>query len=213
MSNNLEMLTLFSKVICLSNIQLTKDEELIIDDYINKTEFVQHKNYNKNIINSVQGTKDRYMFKNPSLHFLQNKILEKFNDFKNNILNYKNNEFIINTSWLTKSNKNQIGDYHNHNHCMYSGVYYYKVPQNSGNIKFNNFQDKRFTLIPEKYNIYNSDSYTINVKKDLLIFFPSEIYHKIELNNSEKGDRYSIAFNLLPIGKLGKGDSTLEINF
>jgi uncharacterized protein (TIGR02466 family) len=211
MKNNLELLTLFSKVVCLSNIELNKEEELILDDYINKTEFVKHKDFNKNISNSVQGTKDRYMFKNTSLHFLQNKILDKFNDFKNNVLNYKNNEFVINTSWITKSNKNQSGDFHNHNHCMYSGVYYYRVPENSGNIKFNNFEDKRFILIPEKYNIYNSTSYIINTKKDLLIFFPSEMYHKIQFNNSEEGDRYSIAFNLLPVGELGSGDSKITL--
>ena len=211
MSNNLELLTLFSKVICLSNLQLTKEEELIIEDYINKTEFIQYGNSNQINTNPVQGTNDRYVFKNSSLHFLQNKILEQFNDFKNNILNYKNNEFVINTSWITKSNKNQYGDFHNHNHCMFSGVYYYKVPENSGNIKFNNFEDKRFTLVPEKYNIYNSSSYTINTKKDLLIFFPSEMYHKIQFNNSEKGDRYSIAFNLLPIGEIGLGDSKLTL--
>jgi len=42
----------------------------------------------------------------------------------------------------------------------------------------------------------------------MLLLFPSKILHKIGKHESTIA-RHSIAFNVLPIGEIGEGDSTL----
>ena len=41
----------------------------------------------------------------------------------------------------------------------------------------------------------------------MLLFFPSYLWHTILNNHSDK-PRYSLAFNLIPLGHYGSGDST-----
>ena len=76
---------------------------------------------------------------------------------------------------------------------MWSGVYYIDVPQKSGGITFENYDVQRFQLNVIDYNQNNSESWTIVPETDTIIFFPSEVYHKIETNESNM-TRYSIAF-------------------
>ena len=94
---------------------------------------------------------------------------------------------------------------------MWSGVYYVDVPQKSGGITFENFDVQRFQLQVLDYNENNSDKVTIVPETDTIIFFPSEVYHKIETNESNM-TRYSIAFNWLPIGEIGDDTSDSFIN-
>ena len=58
----------------------------------------------------------------------------------------------------------------------------------------------------DDYNIFNSKSWQWTPKKGMLIFFPSSVYHRILRNESSK-TRYSIAFNFMPLGVIGDGDS------
>ena len=55
-------------------------------------------------------------------------------------MKYKN-DFEITTSWLTVSKKNEQSTFHNHNNCMYSGVFYLQTDENSGDIVFENFEN------------------------------------------------------------------------
>ena len=56
-------------------------------------------------------------------------------------------------------------------------------------------------------NTNNAKEYILTPQKNMLLFFPSYIWHKI-LTNSSNTTRYSLAFNLIPIGQYGSGDST-----
>ena len=73
--------------------------------------------------------------------------------------------------------------------------------------------NKRFNLIPTEFNIHNSQKFNFKPKNKMIIFFPSELYHKIEKNNSNI-TRYSIDFNMMPIGNIGSinSDSFLKID-
>jgi len=134
----------------------------------------------------------------------------EFNKFNIKYLKYKNN-FKITTSWVTKTLPSQTSNYHNHRNSMFSGVLYIQTDENSGGINFSKFNnDSNILLDAEEYNLYNSNDYTIAPENGTLIFFPSEIYHKILKNNSNI-IRYSIAFNLFPTGSLGYGDSSINL--
>jgi|TARA_B100001094_G_C17857625_1_gene635808 hypothetical protein len=98
-------------------------------------------------------------------------------------------------------NINQKGAYnirhmHYDRNLLLSGVYYVKVPKNSGTIRF---WDPRGPLIyAQKDNEYFNDSTSsqhIFPKPGLLLFFPTWLEHDVTPNESEE-DRISIAFNV-----------------
>ena len=94
---------------------------------------------------------------------------------------------------------------------MFSGCLYLNIDDDSGGINFNNFENLRFKLQATKYDVFNCVDYTIIPKTGTIIFFPSELNHKILINTS-KLTRISLAFNFLPIGKIGDtGDSVANI--
>ena len=137
-------------------------------------------------------------------------IEQHFNNYVSNLLEF-DQRFKISTSWLTKSLKNEICMYHNHNNCMYSGVLYLKTPKNKATISFENVETKRFKLIPRKYNLFNYSEFFINTVPGDIVIFPSEVFHKINTNTTNE-KRISLAFNFIPIGKIGSKDSYLNIN-
>jgi len=51
-----------------------------------------------------------------------------------------------------------------------------------------------------------TSNWKLNPKKNMLVFFPSYLYHKIEKNTSDEV-RHSLAFNIMPDGATGKVDS------
>ena len=53
-------------------------------------------------------------------------------------------------------------------------------------------------------NLYSCDEWNVQPQKDILLIFPSEIYHQINTNTSHK-DRYSLSFNISPVGHFKKG--------
>jgi uncharacterized protein (TIGR02466 family) len=209
------VLPIFSKPIFIKNILLTEKENNIILNEIKKQSFINSGNINneKNLTQkiSVVGTNMKFL-ELKKLLFLKNKILNVFEIFKNKVMEYNLTEFKITTSWLTKTSKDHSCNFHSHSNCMFSGVFYFNVNEKSGNISFENFNKSSFLVIPEKYNIYNSSEISISPKKNDLIIFPSCMNHRIEKNLTDI-DRYSIAFNLLPIGVIGVDDSNINLNF
>ena len=215
-----EIYNLFSKTIYINILEDISDEELLkIKNYIENLSYsstsydVTEKKHTKQLYTSSSLSKS--ILNNTELFFLKKRIMLEFNYFKNNILKYENNEFSYTTSWIAKSTKNQSSEYHNHNNCMFSGIFYVNTEENCGELCFENFSDKRFNLKPSEYNIYNCLNFNFKPKNKMIIFFPSEMYHKILKNNSDIA-RYSIAFNLIPTGNIGSPTSDsflkLEIN-
>jgi len=121
------------------------------------------------------------------------------------ILMLKNINYRIFTSWLTKAKPKDFSDSHTHTNSWMSGVYY---PKGDPGFKIKFFYDNtsHFSTRPTEYNIYNSGDWAIIPKDNCLILFFSQLRHKIMPNLSKK-DRFSLAFNLLPKGEFGVGDS------
>jgi uncharacterized protein (TIGR02466 family) len=155
---------------------------------------------------------DVYISKNYSIleevSYLRNEIYNNIKNYLNNIMKLKIN-IQFTTSWVTKTLPNGYSHKHSHYNSFLSGVYYPMGDKNF-NIKFyrkNNF----WGVEPIENNNLNADWYNITIDKDsVLILFPSHLEHSIEKNLSDKV-RYSIAFNTLPLGEIGVGDS--KINF
>ncbi len=211
MTENYTILPLFSKVFylkILEDLPLNKIIETIKKEkYKNSGEINEELNVNN--ISSI--SHNRNILETKKFTFLKKNLLKEFYTFKNNVLNYTKNDFKITTSWIALSNKEQKSNLHNHQNCMYSGILYLQTDANSGDIVFDDMRDTRFNLYCNSYNTYNSKSLKITPVNGMLIFFPSEVHHQILKNNSNI-ERYSLAFNLMPTGKIGIENSDSFIN-
>lgn len=144
--------------------------------------------------------------------YFRNIILNEFNKFKNEALKLETTEFDITTSWGTKTHTHGYCQYHNHKNSYYSGVLYFSKSA-TGNITFSDvgINNSSFeTNPPSEYNLLNYRTFDVWPDKNLVIFFPSNVYHKINIFE-ESTTRYSLAFNLIPVGDIGKGDSRMII--
>ena len=143
---------------------------------------------------------------------LENKQLKKEkNIFKDCIQKYLdvlsyNKEFKILNSWSTKTEINAASQPHVHKNTWMSAVYY--PESNDGfSISFiRNMLDNYFFHLEyeNNYNKYSNTEWVVKPNKDILLIFPSNLQHKINLNTSDK-TRYSISFNILPVGVFNKG--------
>jgi len=157
-------------------------------------------------------SQDLYIFENPTFKPLGDVIMNEFNLFKDDVLNYDANDFIFTTSWGTRTEPLQDTEWHNHHTCLYSGIFYMQVAKDTGNLLLQDFNKKNLSLTPSSYNEYNSVSWQIEPQEKMLVLFPSHLYHKIGRNMNKSTARYSIAFNFMPIGDMGKGDSKLVLD-
>jgi uncharacterized protein (TIGR02466 family) len=122
----------------------------------------------------------------------------------NNIYEYHCN-FSITKSWATQTKQNEYSMSHRHSNSWLSAVYYPDYDP-SFTIEFYNDVHSAFITVPKNYNIYNSTQWKFTPKKNSLIIFPSELRHKILMNNSQK-TRYSLSLNVLPQGVFGYKDT------
>jgi uncharacterized protein (TIGR02466 family) len=164
--------------------------------------------------NGVQASKDRRILEKYPI--LKKILLNKFYEFiKTSNLEY-NNRFEISTSWLTKSENKQRSNMHNHKNSFYSGVYYYgdKYESNCGNLQIHNplLPLSDFLIEPESRNDFNVQIFEIYPQPRLLVFFPSYIEHQFLPNYSDI-PRYSLAFNVVPIGLYGCVDSSYDTSW
>ena len=121
------------------------------------------------------------------------------------ILKLKNTKYRICNSWLTKTKPRQFSTSHSHKNSWLSGVYYPKGDPNFS-IKFYNDHSSPFFTPPTEFNLYNSSEYSLFPQDNYLILFHSQLRHKI-MPNQANSDRFSLAFNILPKGETGLGDT------
>ena len=120
--------------------------------------------------------------------------------------------FKILNSWSTKVKSNYESQPHVHTNTWISGVYY---TQDNSSIQFlKSWSNTSFFNLEfdGSTNIYSATKWDVHVKKNTLLIFPSELQHKIK-KNLLKEDRYSLAFNVLPVGSFNKGwDNEITYN-
>ena len=136
-------------------------------------------------------------------------FLEIFEEYANVALGYQN-RFEITTSWITKTTKDVSSAYHNHKNCAFSAVYYFdQYDDESAKIDFlNPLADlSSYILNVKDLNPVTANYVSIEPSEKCLTIFPSYLKHRIGVHKSDK-PRYSLAFNIVPIGNYGGGDST-----
>lgn len=196
---------LFSKIVSVD-----------IDNKINFSE-TEKKKLKKLVLKQDyrKNEKDITLLSSKSFHILdelpsiKTKFENYFNNFNDVYLKY-DNKFKLSTVWSTKSSHLSYCEFHNHSNHFYSGVYYVDVDDDCGEIEFCDFTPCTFELSVREYNYNNLKSWRIKPKNNMILLFPSQMHHKVHVNNSKK-DRYSIALNFFPVGKIGIGDTQIDI--
>jgi hypothetical protein len=142
-------------------------------------------------------------------------ILNYINLYLKGILKYTNIDFSVTSSWATKLEPNSYSYLHNHKNCYLTGVLYFDdfYDSKSGLLEIHNPYDHltSYEFFPSEINELNTKTISIIPEKNLLVLFPSYLKHSTSLSKS-KNNRYSIAFNVIPVGTYGYGDNIVTIS-
>ena len=178
------------------------------------------------VIESAQSRK-RKEYSEKINHKKTFRVLESFPKTKQILLNYSrkvlNNmmsymaDFDITTSWITKTQSGHSCQVHNHKNSFFSGIYYFdEYDDNSALVQFQNplRELSSYAIIVDDKNATNRDTLVASIKpeKNLLLLFPSYLDHNITKQIS-KYDRFSLAFNIVPVGEYGFSDSTYNTSW
>ena len=143
---------------------------------------------------------------------LEDKILEKEKLILMNAVKYYlktvfhySGKFKIGNSWLTKTFPTCESQAHCHRNNWMSACYY---PEENKGFSISFIRGSAVPFIDVDYDDYDSvyacESFNLIPKKGSLVIFPSYVQHRINKNLSNK-NRYSLAFNINPIGHFKKG--------
>lgn len=104
--------------------------------------------------------------------------------------------------WASVNTKFSYHEQHIHPNSFLSGVYYVKVPKNSGNINFIDPRNSMRTLElePDRSGVLTDPlrrQIDVCPEDGMLLLFPSWLGHEVQQNMSDD-ERVSIAFNIIP---------------
>lgn len=122
-------------------------------------------------------------------------------------------DFCFTTSWVNKHLEDDYAPYHDHVNSLLSGVYYLKIPKNSGKIQFKNpseYISKTINFPTKLSYIHNCDTYSFEPKEGMLLLFPSYLEHMVTPSETSE-ERYSLAFNTFVTGSFGQGVNFINI--
>ena len=150
------------------------------------------------IVSSIGGWQSqRFNYFSADLRDIYHIVENRFK-YLNKHFNFKDVERNIFIYWININSKNSFHYKHPHPGCLFSAVYYVKVPQNSGSIILHNPRSYQSLYITphmiESYNTFNSSIYTIQPKEGQLIIFPGWLEHEVLPSDTEE-ERISISFN------------------
>jgi len=136
--------------------------------------------------------------------FYQHPTFIKFYDYMlSHIVTFSpyKHDFHLCNMWININGKNDYNEMHDHPNSHMSGVFWIKIPNNSGLIRFKSPRSfarcKYFECISDeiKKNLYMDFCWNFNPEEGAIMLFPSDLEHSVTSNQSDE-DRISIAFNL-----------------
>ena len=203
-----DVLGIFPTPLYVSQLEILNEEELsVVSKYEN--EIVENTNGGKNFI-----SEDTDVLNNIKLKNLKQKINIRIEDyFKKIICTNDLIEPYITQSWLNFNYKYTSHMEHSHRNSIISGVYYVKCQNDLDSITFVKNRQETFSFGEiYNYNDFNSTSFSLKVRQGLLIIFPSNLIHTVDLNKFDS-TRISLPFNVFVSGTIGKKRSLTQLTF
>ena len=165
--------------------------------------------YPENIVKNIGNltSRDRNILEREEVQGLKEKLTFLVNQAFTHIHTplYECNLYIT-QSWLNFTSKDQYHHQHYHPNSFYSAVLYLKTAEEDS-IVFHPPTSNNSYEIPSSHNgphngIFNSKSWQIPVKDNLLLIFPSTLLHSVP-NVEHNNLRVSLSFNTFFKGQLG----------
>jgi uncharacterized protein (TIGR02466 family) len=154
---------------------------------------------------------DSHILNKPELHSLVEFLNGALQEYFNAIYSPKTDaDLRITQSWVNYTKPGQFHHKHAHPNSLISGVFYIQAAQETDKIHF--FKDgfQQLRIIPQDFNMYNSESWWLPAVTGTLYLFPSSLTHMVE---QVKGDdtRISLSFNTFPRGIIGAEDGLTSL--
>jgi uncharacterized protein (TIGR02466 family) len=193
----IEVKKIFSDFIATSDLNDVIDVNKIKIDFL---DYIDNHDNKSNIKISNEGG---YHSNNISYDIIMNSY-PTLNSLYNILSNYtksllSKDHIAIDNSWINISKKYNYNNLHMHPNSVISGVFYIDTPKNCGDIVFyreRSFIDYNLSHHFSNINDYEikSEIYSLTPFTGQMILFPSNMYHMVKPNKSNKS-RISLAFN------------------
>lgn len=151
---------------------------------------------------------DTYILNKPELSDLKSVIQQNLNEYFDSVYKPQNDvEIYVTQSWVNYTRPNEFHHRHNHANSLISGVFYIDVEYQKDKIIFYREIPDRIFIESRDYNQFNCLSWFVPVENNLLVLFPSSLYHAVEQTINNVGTRSSLAFNTFVRGFIGTDES------
>lgn len=186
---------------------IASDELICLsDDHINYIENLEWQNdFKSGLLSKNQNLLDEDIFSNVKLE-----IIELAEAYVQHAFEHVYDGLRIVNSWANVVGYNQNINIHRHSNSYISGCFYLGC---GSDFVFYNIDDHSFSIKPESKNPSNprvSPSFSISPERGKIIFFPSGLYHSVDTSLDDR-NRYSVAFNIMPIGAIGSETNMLYL--
>lgn len=142
---------------------------------------------------------DRLEVHNDNVGILVDEIIKICNDHKKDFCIKSAGNFFVSNIWLNINGKGTFNRPHIHSECLFSGVYYVKCQEDSGNVILLNPSKLQQYHVKEEYvesfDGILASTWSVDAEIGKLLIFPAWLEHYVEPNRSDE-DRISIAFNI-----------------
>jgi len=211
MSLDVDVYPLFSTPLYKTNLERNNDDVLTFTENEKFIFLEKEKNGHK--------SNSSYVLEALELKQLKSEIQNNVNFFVYDVLGVnKTIEFNITNSWIMKHETGHWAQEHFHDNCLITGIYYFDVRDDSGNISFKK-NKMLYNLFPPLFDIpfhqatsFNGQSFTFTPKNGELFLFPSHVPHEVSVNLNQE-ERHCLVFNVFIKGTLGSDDGFNRLDF
>jgi len=165
-------------------------------------------------------SQDVYILNYKELFSLKEFIIESATNFAQQILMYDYKEYTISISWISHKDPGEHHTQHVHPNSVISGVFYYgDFEDDTPALNFHKQVGTTnapyiYSKLADNYqnSKYAQESFEFKCSSGDLVLFPSYLTHSVPTNQTNK-TRKSLAFNIVPKGKLGSANNLTELLF
>ena len=163
--------------------------------------FLKNQETRSNMGNTT--SKDNTILKNKELTKLRDFLETSISEYFKTVYNPKHQVNLkITQSWTNYTENGQYHHKHAHPNSFVSGVFYVQANKEKDRIYFYRDGYEQIKLPPNEWNIWNSESWWLEVGTGDLILFPSSLTHMVETVQHDQ-TRISLSFNTFPVGVVG----------
>lgn len=179
-------------------------------------ERVQQLEYYRMPVGNGDISQTKWLLEQEQFADLKQLVQEEISIFTHYLLHMdpKQIQWRLQNSWAVRHSEGDWSQAHHHTNAVFSGVYYVKTNDTSGNIVFTRSHDTVSTVTFDfpftQHNELNSKSYGITPQSGEIVMFPSHLLHSVEPNRSSE-QRFAVAFNFVPTGTWGEGEHEISL--